>query len=548
MTSNVSRAVSLAATLHDPDGRLCAQLQQTLPLLTELFPHMAINATPETDAELIAILAGAGAAIEQQDRATHDGMLQLGAVRRGVVAAALAGQTSHVLYCDGDRVMHWADRFPQELTEIVAAIPQYDFTVLGRTPRAFETHPRIQRDTERIVNHVFALASGHEWDVTAAGRGISSAAAESIIRDCPDDTIGVDASWPLHIQAAGGFSMVHVETEGLEFETPDRYVDEIERAGGLAAWMAELDTNPRQWGVRLRLAQLEVAAMAPYADNRSSAVPADNSLVGLSAQDQSTASTVPAPPAPAPPAANLPIEIVCHRGANEYAPENTYPAAQLCIDWGVDYVEIDVNTSRDGVLYLMHGPDVSRTTNGTGLFHELTSAEIDALDAGSWFDAKYAGERVPRLDEFLAWFKNARNGKSKLFLDVKHAEPQRVLDLLYAHGLEKECFFWSGSAEWLQQLRSLDERVAIKVNVQTPGDVIAAHDSVGATIVEAGPEHVTDALRQTCRERGIKLMVYVREKDPAAFRQVLEWGADMINLNHGDAFARVAADWMAAQK
>lgn len=529
MPSDVSRAVSLASTLHDPGGRMMAQLQQTLPLLTQLFPYMAINATPETSADLLRILADAGAAIEQQERTAQDGMLQLGAVRRGVVAAALAGNTSHLLYCDCDRMLHWADRFPQELREIVAAIPEYDFTVLGRTPRAFETHPRIQRETERIINHVFALASGHEWDIGAAARGMSRAVAHSIVHNCPEETVGTDAAWPLHVQQVGRFGMVHVETEGLEFETPDRYVDEIQRAGGLAAWMAELDTNPRQWGVRLRLAQLEVEAMAPYATADSAAVPADNSLVGLSAQKATGVR------------AARPIEIVCHRGANQYAPENTYPAAQLCLDWGMDYVEIDVNTSQDGVLYLMHGPDVARTTDGTGLFHELTSAEIDALDAGSWFDPQYAGERIPRLDEFLAWFR----GKGKLFLDVKWAEPQRVLDLLRTHGMENDCFFWSGSTDWLRQLRALDENVAIKINVRTPEEVIAAHESVGATIVETGLEDVTDALLQTCRALGIKLMVYVKENDPDAFRRVLDWGADMINLNHGDAFARIAADWMA---
>ncbi|MCB0067590.1 MAG: hypothetical protein KDD77_10585, partial [Caldilineaceae bacterium] len=46
------------------------------------------------------------------------------------------------------------------------------------------------------------------------------------------------------------------------------------------------------------------------------------------------------------------VEIVCHQGANEYAPPNTYAAAQICVDWGMDYVEIDVNTSKDGVLYV----------------------------------------------------------------------------------------------------------------------------------------------------------------------------------------------------
>jgi len=50
------------------------------------------------------------------------------------------------------------------------------------------------------------------------------------------------------------------------------------------------------------------------------------------------------------------IEIVCHRGANELAPENTYASSQICLDWGVHYVEIDVSTSADGVLYVIHGP------------------------------------------------------------------------------------------------------------------------------------------------------------------------------------------------
>ena len=80
---------------------------------------------------------------------------------------------------------------------------------------------------------------------------------------------------------------------------------------------------------------------------------------------------------------NRTIEIVCHRGANEYAPENTFAAAQKCIDWGMDYVEVDVNTSKDGVLYVFHGPELEKTTNGTSCITELTSKEIDALDAGS---------------------------------------------------------------------------------------------------------------------------------------------------------------------
>ena len=60
------------------------------------------------------------------------------------------------------------------------------------------------------------------------------------------------------------------------------------------------------------------------------------------------------------------IQVVCHRGANRFAPENTFSAAELCLDWGVDYLEIDVRMSGDGVLYDLHDSSVDRTTDGHG--------------------------------------------------------------------------------------------------------------------------------------------------------------------------------------
>ena len=94
------------------------------------------------------------------------------------------------------------------------------------------------------------------------------------------------------------------------------------------------------------------------------------------------------------------IKIVCHRGANQYAPENTVASARLCIDWAMDYLEIDVSTSKDGVLYVFHGPELEKTTNGTGLIFDHTAAELDRLDAGRWFSPKFAGEHIPRLEPF----------------------------------------------------------------------------------------------------------------------------------------------------
>jgi glycerophosphoryl diester phosphodiesterase len=229
------------------------------------------------------------------------------------------------------------------------------------------------------------------------------------------------------------------------------------------------------------------------------------------------------------------IEIVSHRGANEVAPENTFAAAQACLDIGIDYVEVDVWTSRDNVFYVMHDATVDRTTNGTGHLLALTSAEIDRLDAGSWFSPQFAGERVPRLDDFLHWIK----GKAKAFFDVKFAHPQHLIDLIYATGMEHDCFLWSGSKEWMSLLRALDANLPLKVNVSTPADVLRAHNRYGANIVEVGPDNLTAELLDSCRQLDIKVMVLTKEQSAPSYRDLLRWEIDMINLDRPHLFLAV---------
>ncbi len=230
-----------------------------------------------------------------------------------------------------------------------------------------------------------------------------------------------------------------------------------------------------------------------------------------------------------------PIEIVCHKGANAYAPENTFASSQLCIDWGMDYVEIDVNTSQDGVLYLLHGPDVGRTTNGKGLISELSSAEIDSLDAGSWFSPKFAGEPVPRLESFLKRIK----GKIKVFFDVKYpVEPQQVIAMVYQAGLERECFFWFERHTEALKFRKLDQQLLLKVNVRSLKEAALAKDELGANIVEIGLDAMNQELLQACRQKGLKVMINYMGNDPEAFQKILHWQVDMVNVDYGDEFVR----------
>jgi|SRR5882724_11754717 len=100
----------------------------------------------------------------------------------------------------------------------------------------------------------------------------------------------------------------------------------------------------------------------------------------------------------------IPRPSVCgHRGHCIDAPENTLAAFAAAADVGGDRCEIDTVLSKDGEIVVLHDLLLDRTTNGHGAAADRTAAEIAALDAGSWFGARFAGEQVPTLRAALAF-------------------------------------------------------------------------------------------------------------------------------------------------
>lgn len=95
------------------------------------------------------------------------------------------------------------------------------------------------------------------------------------------------------------------------------------------------------------------------------------------------------------------MRCIAHRGASGYAPENTRAAFDLAIAMGAHAIETDVSLSRDGALVLVHDDAVDRVTDGSGPVADQTLAELRFLDAGSWFDGRFAGERILTLGEAI---------------------------------------------------------------------------------------------------------------------------------------------------
>lgn len=99
-------------------------------------------------------------------------------------------------------------------------------------------------------------------------------------------------------------------------------------------------------------------------------------------------------------------QIHAHRGLAEEAPESTLSAFRLAVESGVDGVEFDLHYTRDCNIVVHHDYYLGRTNDGDGLISDKTYDEIYALDAGSWFDNKYAGEKIPLFSEVLVLLKN----------------------------------------------------------------------------------------------------------------------------------------------
>jgi len=135
---------------------------------------------------------------------------------------------------------------------------------------------------------------------------------------------------------------------------------------------------------------------------------------------------------------------VAHRGASAYAPEHTLAAYRLAIEQGADFVEQDLAVTKDGVLICLHDPTLERTTNVEQLFPErstmvswegkttrswlandFTLAEIKRLDAGSWFDPKFAQEKIPTFDEAVALIR----GRAGIFPELKTPEVYKGRDV-----------------------------------------------------------------------------------------------------------------------
>lgn len=253
-------ALTLAVTVHDPEERWLACFNPALKQVAALYSARVATCTGDTSRRTIAALETAGFAVVRAPAGSPVGDNR----RRALRAALDAGRSGAVHYVDLDRLLHWQRRFPDELGALIAAPPSVDYTALGRTARAWRTHPRVQVLAERLTNGalIAALSLERTADFTAGSCICSPRAAGAILAYSTEAANGTDLEWPAIVFRELGEPPRCILTEGLEFETADYFAAEIGRAGSRAAWLRQMYDRPAVWRDRADIAHQSVAAVA----------------------------------------------------------------------------------------------------------------------------------------------------------------------------------------------------------------------------------------------------------------------------------------------
>jgi glycerophosphoryl diester phosphodiesterase len=235
--------------------------------------------------------------------------------------------------------------------------------------------------------------------------------------------------------------------------------------------------------------------------------------------------------------------VVGHRGAPAVAPENTRASFEAALAMGVDAIELDVHLSLDGHLVVIHDANLARTTNGKGLVHEHNLAELMVLDAGSWFNPAFVGERIPTFEEILV-----RIGRRvPLQVEIKGATDgvvEATIAALRAHGLLEQAMITSFHLDRLPLVRALAPAAQIGALVwgrdrrdgrpMPPEECVSAARAAKADVMLLWHECIDEAMMKAARAANLPVGAAGGTATEADMRRLLALGTVRMTTNFPD--------------
>ena len=227
---------------------------------------------------------------------------------------------------------------------------------------------------------------------------------------------------------------------------------------------------------------------------------------------------------------------IAHRGASGHGPENTMIAFQKALDMGAHMIELDLQITCDHQFVVLHDRSLLRTTGCRGSVRRWSLGMLQGLDAGTWFDRRYARETIPTLGAVLAW----AGSRVRLNLEIKRGWPdppelaRKLLDCL-EHFAGCPPLISSFDRGILRQIRSLDSSIALGLLSKRESAEQAFREarSLSARSLHRSMRTASPALIRRCQSEGLPLYLYTLD-GADEMKRWIDLGVDGIFTNYPD--------------
>jgi len=247
---NYTPDISLVCPLHDPEARLAKATRTYGKDLKRLyFGHIHIRATKDTHPDSLKALDSAN--ITYSIEKNSGKYIAMGKTYKEALNMGIKMKTRNIHVCDFDRILHWVKNYSSELKDIIEFLPSNQgITWLGRTSRAFNTHPKTQKETEEIVNILASEVANQKVDIMSGSFALDLASAKLLLKKSKRNDYSFFAEF-IKLAKENNIQINSLMTEGLEWETPDQYEDKIQKEG-YSDWLDEFMSLP-EWKRRIEL-------------------------------------------------------------------------------------------------------------------------------------------------------------------------------------------------------------------------------------------------------------------------------------------------------
>jgi glycerophosphoryl diester phosphodiesterase len=254
------------------------------------------------------------------------------------------------------------------------------------------------------------------------------------------------------------------------------------------------------------------------------------------------------------------VTVVAHRGASAYAPENTMAAFERARQLGADAIELDVHLTADDRLVVHHDDTLDRTTTGSGYVRDRTWHEIASLSAGAWYADSFANERVPLLEEALAW---AKEKGMPLSIELKRPNaalgraaypdlPARVLELVKQYDLSHSVLLFSDDHGAVREVRELAPDIATSFTLGGASylDPVGLARQAGADGISIYWSYASRQFVDRCHAANIHVFGFGVGEDltrAVELHAVLANGTDLVSGGAPDRLRAMVDAWQAGR-